>query len=340
MTHQEIEKLFTSFNHQTVLLIGDGMVDAYMWGKVNRQSPEAPVSVVDVYQQEKRLGGAGNVAKNLAALGARTIFCGFVGDDDNGTVFKNLMVKNGLEQTGLFEVKGRPTTVKTRIIAHNKHVLRVDEEVTDALADYSEFIAQIKEIINGQSIDVILFQDYDKGVINKEVIDEVVALAKQKDIPTVVDPKKRNFMDYKGVTLFKPNLKEIKEGLHVEFNARNDDELSENVQKLRNTLDAKMVLLTLSELGVYIQHHEGEKHLPAFEREIVDVSGAGDTVVSVAALALAAGCKPETVALLANLAGGLVCEDVGVVPIQPAGLKKEVQKLLQNSRIFTKNKLL
>ena len=327
MTNQEIEKLFTSFKHQTVLLIGDGMVDAYMWGKINRQSPEAPVSVVDVYQQEKRLGGAANVAKNLSALGARTIFCGFVGDDDNGMIFKNLMAKNHLEETGLFEVKGRPTTVKTRIIAHNKHVLRVDEEVTDELADYSEFLAQIKEIINGQSIDVILFQDYDKGVINKEVIDEVVALAKQKGIPTVVDPKKRNFMDYRGVTLFKPNLKEIKEGLHVQFNARNDDELSANVQKLREELDAESVLLTLSELGVFIQHPKGEKHIPAFERQIVDVSGAGDTVVSVTALAIAAGCNADTVALLANLAGGLVCEEVGVVPIDPARLKTEVQKL-------------
>lgn len=326
MTHQEIEQLFESLNQQTVLLIGDGMVDAYMWGKINRQSPEAPVSVVDVYQQEKRLGGAGNVAKNLNALGARTIFCGFVGDDDNGLVFKNLMAKNGLEETGLFEVKGRPTTVKTRIIAHNKHVLRVDEEVTEELADYSRFLEQITHIINSQSIDVILFQDYDKGVITQQVIDEVVTLAKEKSIPTVVDPKKRNFMDYKGVTLFKPNLKEIKEGLHVQFNARNDIELSENVQKLRAALDVEMVLLTLSELGVYIQHPKGEKHLPAFERQIVDVSGAGDTVVSVAALALAAGCKPETVAILANLAGGLVCEDVGVVPIDKSRLFKEAIK--------------
>ncbi len=196
MTQQEITELFEAFDRQTVLLIGDGMVDAYMWGTVNRQSPEAPVPVVDVYQQEKRLGGAGNVAKNLSALGARTIFCGFVGDDDNGQVFRNLMAKNGLEESGLFEVFGRPTTVKTRIIAHNKHVLRVDEEVTDELADNSAFENQIVGLIEKEPIDVILFQDYDKGVITPHLIAAVVEAANKKGIPTVVDPKKRNFMNY------------------------------------------------------------------------------------------------------------------------------------------------
>jgi rfaE bifunctional protein kinase chain/domain len=315
LTKAEIQKLFNDFSQKTVLLIGDGMIDAYMWGSVSRQSPEAPVPVVDVYQKETRLGGAGNVAKNLAALGARTIFCGFVGDDENGLVFKELLSKNNLEETGLFEVKGRPTTVKTRVIAQDKHVLRVDEEVTDELPNYSAFIARILRIIESQKVDVILFQDYDKGVINAEVINAVVRLAKLKNIPTVVDPKKRNFMAYKGVSFFKPNLKEIKEGLHVDFNVYDKNDLQQTVQKLRDALQADMVLLTLSEHGVYIQHPAGEKHWPAFKRKIIDVSGAGDTVVSVAALALAGGCSPEQVALLANLAGGLVCEEVGVVPI-------------------------
>ena len=326
MTETQINDLFTAFSQKTVLLIGDGMLDAYMWGNVNRQSPEAPVPVVDVFRQEKRLGGAANVAKNLSALGARTIFCGFVGDDENGLLFKDLLAKNGLESTGIFEVKGRPTSVKTRVIAHNKHVLRVDEETTDELPDYGPFIQRIAQIINMEPVDVILFQDYDKGVITPQVIDAVVCLAGQRGIPTVVDPKKRNFMAYKGVTLFKPNLKEIKEGLQVQFNARNDAELREAVNKLRTTLSAEMVLLTLSELGVYIQYEAGDKHLPAVERNIVDVSGAGDTVVSVAALALASGCNPEIIAQLANLAGGLVCEEVGVVPINKESLLSEAIK--------------
>ncbi len=329
MTATEISHLASEFSKKTVLLIGDGMIDAYLWGSISRQSPEAPVPVVDVYQKETRLGGASNVAINLAALGARTIFCGFVGDDDNGLIFKELMQKSGLEQTGLFEVKSRPTTVKTRIIAQQKHVLRVDEEVTEELPDYTKFIARLTEIIAKESIDVILFQDYDKGVITAQVIEAVVALAKQKGIPTVVDPKRRNFMAYKNVTFFKPNLKEIKEGLHVNFDAHNPAELAQNVQKLRTVLQAEMVLLTLSELGVYIQHPAGEKQLPAFKRTIVDVSGAGDTVVSVAALALACGLAPETVAWLANLAGGLVCEQVGVVPINKKLFFEEADALLR-----------
>lgn len=306
-----------------MLLIGDGMVDAYMWGHIARQSPEAPVPVVDVYHQEKRLGGAANVAINLNALGAKTLFCGFVGDDDNGLLFKNLMHQQGLSTSGLLEIKGRPTTVKTRIIAHGKHVLRIDQEVSDPLADYHEFIGSILGILQRETVDVILFQDYDKGVIAPEVIEAVVGIAKQKGIPTVVDPKNRNFLAYTDVTLFKPNLKEIKDGLSIQFNPRSETELRHAVKALREKLHADMVLLTLSELGAYVQHPETDALVPAFERNIVDVSGAGDTVVSVAALALASGCTPLEIAQLANLAGGLVCEKVGVVPIDRSRLKTE-----------------
>jgi rfaE bifunctional protein kinase chain/domain len=207
--------------------------------------------------------------------------------------------------------------------------LRIDEEVTEELHDYHPFIGMVTSIIEKTPIDVILFQDYDKGVIHQTVIDAVVSLANKKGIPTIVDPKMRNFMHYKGVTLFKPNLKEIKEGLGIPINARDDDELRTNVALLRERLDASMALITLSELGVFIQHAEGEQHMPAFERQIVDVSGAGDTVVSVAALCLAAGSKPETIAMLANLAGGLVCEEVGVVPIDKSRLLKEAIKQLR-----------
>lgn len=325
MTHQQIEDLFESFLHKTVLLIGDGMIDSYMWGSISRQSPEAPVPVVDVHKKENRLGGATNVAKNLAALGARTIFCGFVGDDDNGLIFRELMRKNKLEETGLYQIQGRHTTIKTRVIAHDKHVLRVDEEHTEKLSDPTPFIQSVLHIIDQNSIDVIIFQDYNKGVITPALIHAVVEVANAKNIPTIVDPKKENFLDFKNVTLFKPNLKEIKEGLLVEFNADNAEELRANVALLREQLNAEMVLLTLSERGVYIQNQTGEKHLPVFDRNIVDVSGAGDTVVSVAALALAAGCEPESIALFANLAGGLVCEEVGVVPIDKVRLVEEAQ---------------
>jgi rfaE bifunctional protein kinase chain/domain len=328
VTETHLHKLFEAFGQKTVLLIGDGMLDAYLWGNISRQSPEAPVPVVDVYQKEKRLGGATNVAINLNALGAKTLFCGFVGDDDNGLIFKNLMHKHGLSTAGLLEVKGRPTTVKTRVIAHSKHILRVDEEETEPLVDGKPFIQLILELVEKEKVDVILFQDYDKGVITPEVIGAVVDVATKKGIPTIVDPKKRNFLAYKGVTLFKPNLKEIKDGLAIQFNPRSENELRDAVKKLRTTLNAEMVLLTLSELGAYVQNPKAEVLVPAFERNIIDVSGAGDTVVSVAALALASGCSPLEIAQLANLAGGLVCEEVGVVPINKKRLRLEATKHL------------
>ncbi len=327
MTKKELTNLVDNFSNKTVLLIGDGMIDAYMWGKVSRQSPEAPVPVVDVYSTEKRLGGATNVAVNLAALGAKTIYCGFVGNDENGQIFRDLLKKNNLTEAGLFTVANRPTTIKTRVIAHDKHVLRVDEETTEKLIDYTRFVAHIETVMQNNAVDVILFQDYNKGVLVPQVINRVVELAKQKNIPTIVDPKKEHFLSYQNVTLFKPNLKEIIEGLGVEFNANNAQERSKYVGVLKEKLNAEMILLTLSESGVYILHDQGESHLPAFKRNIVDVSGAGDTVVSVAALTLASGCAPKEIALLSNLAGGLVCEEVGVVPITKDHFLTEAIKL-------------
>lgn len=325
MTKKELENKFEGFANKTVLLIGDGMIDAYMWGSVSRQSPEAPVPVVDVYKRENRLGGATNVAINLSALGAKTIFCGFIGDDDSGQVFRDLLQKNNLSTEGLFEIKNRPTTVKTRIIAQNKHVLRVDEETTEPLENYAAFIQHLEKMLAKHKFDVVLFQDYNKGVLAPEVISAVTELANQKNIPTVVDPKKDNFLAYKNVTLFKPNLKEIKEGLQIEFDANLPAERKNAVAKLREKLNAKMVLLTLSEAGVYAQSEIIETHIPAFKRNIVDVSGAGDTVVSVTALALASGFNLDEIALLSNLAGGLVCEEVGVVPINKKLLLAEAE---------------
>ncbi|MDX5324885.1 MAG: PfkB family carbohydrate kinase [Bacteroidota bacterium] len=325
MTREEIANIFEGMNSTRVLLIGDAMIDAYMWGSVERMSPEAPVPVVLINKREKRLGGAGNVAINLHGLGAETFLCSLVGDDDNGTTMRNLMEDEGLTTEGLFTVSGRHTTVKTRIISRGKHVLRVDEEDTRDLSDYSGFIEHLQDLMDRYPFDVVIFQDYNKGTIHPQVIQKITDLSLERGIPVAVDPKKKNFLSYKKVTLFKPNLKEISEGLQMDVDPTFDSSLRSATDELMGHLDCQQVMVTLSEHGVYIRDRQIEHHLPAHKRTIVDVSGAGDTVISVASLALAQGVEPRKLAFLANLAGGLVCEEVGVVPIDRGRLQSEAE---------------
>lgn len=326
MSFQSLPEIFAAFERQTVLVIGDVMIDSYLWGKVDRISPEAPVPVVNVQKREKRLGGAANVALNLHALGAKSILCSVVGQDADAETFMDLLAEENLDTRGIAQSAHRPTTVKHRILAGHQHILRVDQETTNLLseAESNQLLTQIKHLL--PECQALIFEDYDKGVISPHLISEVVALAKSYGIPSIVDPKKRNFMAYQGVSLFKPNLKELKEGLKIEFDVTKIEELREAVKLLRERLNAEQALVTLSEHGVFIddglvQYHEGA-HL----REIADVSGAGDTLVSVAALCMALGLAPAQTAALANLAGGLVCEHLGVTSIDKSTFLAEAQK--------------
>ena len=324
MTANDIHTIFDTFNRQKVLIIGDAMIDAYLWGTVTRMSPEAPVPVVSIDRKENRLGGAANVALNLQALGAEAILCATTGDDDKADLFFSLMNKKGLDTKGIGRIKERPTTVKTRVISDNKHLLRIDEETQKDLEKADDWLQNIERMIDSEPVDVIIFQDYNKGVITPALIRKIVTQAKQKGIPTIVDPKKKNFLDFQEVTLFKPNLKEIHEGLGIDFNPKEAIELETAVTKLQEALQAEQILLTLSEDGVYIKSNGTGIHIPAHPRQITDVSGAGDSVVSVAALCLAQRLAPQHIAGFANLAGGLVCEQVGVVPVDKELLKLEV----------------
>jgi rfaE bifunctional protein kinase chain/domain len=321
--------IFEKFNSLNVLIIGDVMIDSYIWGKVERISPEAPVPVVRVTKKENRLGGAANVALNIQALGACPYICAVIGDDSDGENFLSLLKAQGLSEEGLIKIKTRPTTVKTRIIAHNKQIARVDAETERNLSSSNTLLVlnKIKQIIADHRIDAIIFEDYDKGLITEELIDKTVKLSKEMGIITVVDPKKRNFHAYKGVQLFKPNLKELKEGLKIEVDPLNIEQVEQAVNRLKKQLGAKTVMLTLSEHGVYVSSENGNKHILAHKRTIADVSGAGDTVIATAALCLAAGLNEFKTAEIANLAGGLVCEHVGVVPIDKARLLREVKDL-------------
>ena len=321
--------IFEKFNSLNVLIIGDVMIDSYIWGKVERISPEAPVPVVRVTKKENRLGGAANVALNIQSLGASPYICAVIGDDLDGETFLSLLKQQRLSDEGLIKIKSRPTTVKTRIIAHNQQIARVDAETERNLSSSNTLLVlnKVKQIITDHRINAIIFEDYDKGLITEDLINETVKLAKEMGIITVVDPKKKNFHAYKGVQLFKPNLKELKEGLKIEVDPSNMEQVEQAVERLKNQLGAKTVMLTLSENGVYVSSESGNKHIPAHKRDIADVSGAGDTVIATAALCMAAGLNEFKTAEIANLAGGLVCEHVGVVPIDKTRLLNESQTL-------------
>ena len=321
------EQIFDSFNKLNVLVIGDVMLDSYIWGAVERISPEAPVPVVNVKKRDFRLGGAANVALNLQALGAKPILCALIGNDDAGKKLQDCLDAQGITKEGLVISTQRPTTVKTRVIASHQHVVRIDEE-SDAPAsavEESQLLEKIEKLLS--HCQVVVFEDYDKGVLNASLIEKVVQASTRLKIPTVVDPKKRNFLAYKNVTLFKPNLKELREGLKVDVEASNQQQVSKAVEQLKQTLNATGVMITLSEFGVYMDDGKEKVKLPAHAREIADVSGAGDTVVSIASLCVALGLSPKTTATLSNLGGGLVCQHVGVVPIDKDELFKEALKI-------------
>jgi rfaE bifunctional protein kinase chain/domain len=328
------KKLFEDFNNLNVMIIGDVMVDSYLWGKVERISPEAPIPIVALRKRENRMGGAANVAMNIQSMGANPILCSVIGSDDKGAQFLELLKKENITDDGIVRSARRITTTKFRIFGNSCQMLRVDEEMENDLAqgDYLTLIRVIDQIFSKVKIDCIIFQDYDKGVITQKLIQEVVKRALAANIPVTVDPKKKNFMSYRQVTLFKPNLKEIKDGLNLDEELRDNQSVIDAAQQLRSMLDCRFVLTTMSEKGVLMSSksktEEKNIFVPAHMRIISDVSGAGDTVISVASLCLAMNRSPSEIAYISNLAGGLVCEEIGVVPVNKDKLLKEVMGLL------------
>lgn len=319
-----------SFSKYRVLIIGDVMIDSYLWGKVDRISPEAPVPIIACTSQENRLGGAANVALNIQSLGAAPVLCSVIGSDDRSAMFYELLAQQEMTSKGILMDNSRVTTMKTRVISNHQHLLRIDREIDSPLSYETEqkFISHILQVLSENNIASIIFEDYDKGSITPNVIAAVVAEAGKKGIPTLVDPKKRNFLAYKGVTLFKPNFKELNEGLKIEASKTDMESLNKAAKILHKEKEIELVMITLSEAGVFISNGKENKIIPAHLRTIADVSGAGDTVISVASLCLSAGLDPFITAEISNMAGGLVCEKVGVVPIDKELLKIEAGKLL------------
>lgn len=331
MNMDNVNKTFEKFSNSNILVIGDVMIDCYITGTVSRISPEAPVPIVNASERSYRLGGAANVALNLKSLGATPILCSVIGSDNKAKVFYDLMEDAELDSVGIVPMFGRKTTIKYRIIGNNAHIVRVDDERDEQLNERQkrQFITTVEQVIEHQPIDAIIFEDYDKGLFSQEMIAEIIDFAHQKNIYVAVDPKKRNFNSYEHVNLFKPNLKELAAGLHIEDNvALSLDDIHKLSKQFANEKDIDKVMITMSAKGIAFYDRKTDKfyHQDAFQRHVSDVSGAGDTVISVATLYLLNGETVESTSLASNLAGGLVCEYVGVVPVSSAQLKNEIVK--------------
>ncbi len=326
----DFDKLFAQFSSIKVGVIGDVMLDTYWWGHVDRISPEAPVPVVALDRKELRIGGAGNVALNLASLQSQVSIISVMGKDDDGVMLQQLFEQQGVDCKYLLASASRITTNKTRIISRNQQMMRLDAEITKDIQaeDEQALLQKVEQYISHEKPQVIIFEDYNKGVLTTHVISSVIAMCKKYNVLTTVDPKRKNFFSYTGVDVFKPNLKEVKDGLNLLVEEVNLPSLEAIHEQLRQKLQHHISFITLSEKGVFYQNNELARIVPSHLRNIADVSGAGDTVIAVASLVYAATRSIELMAEIANIAGGLVCEDVGTVAINRDRLLQECKILL------------
>jgi D-glycero-beta-D-manno-heptose-7-phosphate kinase len=324
---------FERIRNKRVLIIGDVMIDTYLWGKVDRISPEAPVPIVSEIVEESRLGGAANVALNVKALGAVPILCSVIGGDERGSLFIDLMEEQNLSDVGITVDDYRVTTQKTRVISGFKHLLRIDEEIGNPLSKrvQKNFVELVLGLIETGGIEAIIFQDYDKGVVTKAIIARVVNLANRMKIPVMADPKFRNFMEYSSIAIFKPNFKEFVRGVKSDASKTDIARLAEEGEQLRSRQKIDALMVTLSSNGILVMESGGHLHVPAVKRDVKDVSGAGDTVISVLALCYACGMSFRQAAAVANLAGGQVCEKSGVVPVDREQLVGECGEYLKKT---------
>ncbi len=330
MPKVDFVKLFKGFSDLKAGVIGDVMLDTYWWGNVDRISPEAPVPVVALKKKDHRLGGAANVALNVKSLGAKVSIFSVIGSDDEGVVLEKLFREEGISTEYLLRSSKRITTNKSRIISRNQQMLRLDAEITKELdaPDEERLIAAVAKFIDTEQPQVMIFEDYNKGVLTPEVIKRVIELCNQKNIPTTVDPKRKNFFSFRHASIFKPNLKEVREAFNI-IEENIDKPVLEDIHlRLKEELAHSISLITLSERGIFYEDGNEAKIIPAHVRNIADVSGAGDTVIAVASLVYAATRDTELMAEVANLAGGIVCEEVGTVAIDKAKLLNECESLL------------
>lgn len=327
------ENLFADFSSLHVAVIGDVMLDTYWWGNVERISPEAPVPVVAMQHREQRIGGAGNVALNTVSLGAQTTLFTITGNDDDAKTLSNLLQQHNINTKYIVQSDKRITTNKIRVMSRNQQMLRLDSEITNDILsnDETQLLNNFSSYIKIAKPAVVIFEDYNKGVLTPTLIQSIIKICKDNNIITAVDPKRKNFFEYKNVDIFKPNLKEVKDGLNILIDDVSNEVLETIHQELHNLLHHKVSLITLSEKGIFIHDENTSKIIPAHVRNIADVSGAGDTVIAVASLVYAATKDILLTAEIANLAGGIVCEEVGTVAITKEKLLNECKELVANN---------
>lgn len=313
-----------SFSNLSVLIIGDVMVDFYLFGEVNRISPEAPVPVVEIASKEARPGGAANVALNILELGAKPILLSMIGRDNTGNLMLKMLRDFGVRTNHILQNKNRVTTLKTRVFDEDKQVVRFDEEEIEDINEAQEtlLIKEFRKILLNDKPDIIILQDYNKGVLTKYFIKQVLLLASKNGIPIAADPKERNFFDYQAIDLFKPNLREFSEAIGYRINPKSIDSLRSGADELRRKNRFKNLMVTLGSNGIFCYTKEGQSFIvPARSIKAADVSGAGDTAISIAALAFAQKYPLKEIAQFANKAAAVVCKKVGVSPISLRELK-------------------
>ncbi|MDZ7264375.1 MAG: D-glycero-beta-D-manno-heptose-7-phosphate kinase [candidate division KSB1 bacterium] len=323
-SEHRLDWLFEQFRGKKILVLGDLMLDHYVWGTVSRISPEAPVPVVEVTSEFIRLGGAANVVHNLFSLGSTPIPIGTIGDDQAGEQLLALMRQFGFLTDFIVKDSMRPTTIKTRIIANDQHVVRADRESRNPIS--ADIIARIRDGVtqNIRQADALILQDYNKGLLTRALIRSVIEIANQNHKIVTVDPKFDNFFEYQWVSLFKPNRKEAEAALGTSLTSLND--IEQACRTLMERLACRTVLITLGSKGMCFVDANGEfKLVPTKARQVHDVSGAGDTVISTLTLALTTGADLKEAITLANFAAGVVCGEVGVVPIEPSKLRDAIR---------------
>ena len=326
----DVQDVFRKIATLKVGIIGDVMLDSYMWGSVDRISPEAPVPIVSLKKKEQRIGGAGNVALNIQSLNAQAFVITVTGDDDEATQLNTLFASQKIDTQYSFASKGRITTNKTRVISRNQHMMRLDAEITNDINREEEerIFEQFETFLEKEKPHIIILEDYNKGVLTEAVIRSVISTCRKMGIITAVDPKRKNFFAYKHADLFKPNLKEAKEALNI-ITPFVDVVLLQDIHaQLHNLLQHEVSFITLSEKGIFYQQQNESDIIPSHLRNIADVSGAGDTVIATAALVYAATKDIRLTAEISNIAGGLVCEEVGTVAIDKEKLVHECEVLL------------
>lgn len=316
LSKPDILQLFDSFKHKNIIVIGDVMVDTYLIGNLSGESPEAAVPKIKISERINRLGGAANVALNLKSLGANPFLFSIIGQDAKAEELLSLLENEGISTSELLQSNKRKTTTKYRVIGNQAQLIRVDEEdIFDISSEEEAYLLRKMDVLRTeQKIDAILIQDYNKGVLTKSLIGRLIELAMQHQIPITVDPKHNNIFEYIGVDLFKPNLKELSAALNRNIDPQNTEELKAALVEIKQKLDAKCILTTLSAHGNAILREEF-LHTECHTQDILDVSGAGDTVISIATLCLIHQVADKVIAELSNIAGTIVCNELGVVPI-------------------------